>query len=285
VNKSNPAKIFYVFSYGLTSLSQTTLDALAAMRSCGVVRTLSADAATARRLSDLGCHVTAWPGCNYKKMTKAILGDLRNFNTVGLPTYGNPVFLDEPLLEMTRTVSAAAEVRVITGISSFDMLMNMFNFAGLAPEGMRLMDANSINAKFIPTPLMDTLFFSPAQIVLDKRNIFLKFTKSLCTKYPAGSPVYLVKCAFGGKSREVIKACTNCLPELLLSRCGLQHTLFIPSSRRREGLEANLAWKTFSIDNACSCGGRSRGPSTKRDAGANRDKKRNGPRPSFIKRS
>lgn len=220
-------KKFSVVSYGLVSPGQMTLEAAACLRSCGAVFSNSVDAATAESLRASGIALKGRPFRPYKAVTAEVLKALRDHDHVGFLTYGNPVFMNPPLEGLLAAVAPRAEVRVYPGVSSLDLMMNMFRMTALPGRGLLVCDLNFSAKDPGIEKGRDMFFFAPFRLNSSENRAARKaLLAAFSRRLPAGFPVYLVKCGPGPGEGEAVAGTAGGLARLL-DLCDEQHTLAV----------------------------------------------------------
>jgi len=220
-------KNFIVASYGLADSGQITHESAQALKNCEVVFANSADGATEARLKTLGLPLLNYPGKSYTAVLADILKRFKHCEKVGFLTYGNPFFMNPPMQDLLAAVAKVAKVSVLPGISTFDMLVNMFGLSSLRPEGIRVLDLNFFMKKplFIPGP--DVFMFAPFRLnVRGNAAARGKFQRALSAAYPPGFPLFLVKCNPDAARLEILEGKVSSFQELL-RRCREEHTLVL----------------------------------------------------------
>lgn len=251
--KAGPKRKLSIASYGLTPPAQMTFESLNALRSCGVVYSSSTDAATAKDVLGLGIPLVSSANPGPCGLLGKILGAFKKNAHVGLLIYGNPLFLNPQMSRLLRAVSRLAEVEVFPGISSFDMLINMFGMTELSEKGLFIADLNFFmkDPQFTPGP--DIFFFAPFRLnTPDGGKFKAGFIKALSGKYARRFPAYLVKCDSNPAGVEVIKGCMSCLPALIKC-CDERHTLVIFSESRLSSIDKPPPWLRFAARSICDC--------------------------------
>ncbi|KAF0127703.1 MAG: hypothetical protein FD189_249 [Elusimicrobia bacterium] len=258
--KAVPKKKLFVASYGLTPVAQMTFESIDALRSCGVVYSGSVDAMTTKSVHGLGIPLVSLANPGPCGLLEKVLRAFKKNDRVGVLFYGNPLFLNQQMSELLHAVSRLAEVEVVPGVSSFDMLINLFGMTRLSEKGLFIADLNFFmeDPKFTPGP--DIFFFAPFRLnAPDCGKFKAGFIKALSGKYARRFPAYLVKCDSNPARVEVIKGCMSCLPALM-ERCGKQHTLVIFSEGRLSSIDNPPPWLRFTARSVCDCDQRPAGP-------------------------
>lgn len=250
--QAGPGRKLSIASYGLTPPAQMTFESLNALRSCGVVYSSSADTTTAKAVLGLGIPLVSVANPGPCGMLEIILGAFKKNAHVGLLIHGNPLFLNPQMSRLLLAVSRIAEVEVFPGISSFDMLINMFGMTELS-RGLFIADMNFFmrEPRFEPGP--DMFFFAPFCLnTPDGGKFKAGFIKALSGKYARRFPAYLVKCDSNPAGVEVIKGCMSCLPALIKC-CDERHTLVIFSESRLSSFDDSPPWLRFTARSICDC--------------------------------
>lgn len=254
-------KEFLVCSCGFGSRAQFSLETLASLRACGVVLSNNLDDRTVSALSSLGVRLRRFNGaCSPSDAAS----ELRRHKRVGLLTYGNPFFINHSLPLLLRRLPKGTKAVVLPALSSFDSLVSILGLSRIPAAGLLSLDLNYFDSSTALRPECDTFLFSP--FVLNQpgpgwRRRREALLRAASAAYPAGYPVYAIRSADGEDSHEVLAGCPACL-DPLLDRCGLQHTLAIPSPGLRRSLGLPSRRPPFRPLQLCGCA-RS-GPSVKK---------------------
>lgn len=248
---------FLVCSCGLGGRARFPLETLAALRTCGLVLSNTLDEKTAASLSSLNVRVRRLDGqCSPSDAAAA----LRRHARVGLVTYGNPYFLNHSLPALLRALPADTGVEVLPAVSSFDALVNLLGLSRIPAAGLLSLDLNTFDSSSALRREADTFLFAPFVLNLPgrggRRAALLRAAEAA---YPPGWPVYAIRCSDGPSGHEVLAGCVGCL-DALLERCGLQHTLVIPSPPLRRALALASRRPAFPAAPACACPAKKKKP-------------------------
>ena len=244
-------KRFVVASYGIVPPGQMTLEALLALRSCGIVFSNSVDRRTADSIRGLDI-----PLAYSHKVCPDLLGRIRRafseHERVGLLHYGNPFFLNDQLSVLLDGISHLADVRVFPGVSSVDMLINMFGLGRLAYGGLLVADLNSFSPGVLAGSSQDIFFGCPFLLNANgSARTRATFLRSVASVFPARHPVFLARATADPGHSEILRGCVSCLPALL-GRCNLYHTLVILSEKTlRRGGATPQRWRGLTVKDVC----------------------------------
>jgi len=231
-------KTLNIFSYGL-KFSHITLETIEAFKTCGVVYCPVFDKVMAAKFSakfrELGPKLELFSWTGQAHMDKLVLAGFAAQSTVGMLTFGNPAFLNQPFHKLAETAAARGIQTVFfNAVSSIDALITLFRL-NLENE-LRLVETTRFTKKTVLTPGVNTMFFSIHDGSPAGRRSKQVFLSRLSAAYRADAAVYLAACGAGENGEDSLLKSTVGELALLLGRATEKHTLFIPAdSWRREG--------------------------------------------------
>ncbi|MDT8287349.1 MAG: SAM-dependent methyltransferase [Elusimicrobiales bacterium] len=220
-------------SFGLYP-EQITLETLAALRKCRKVYITSATRARSALLRSLLPGAEILTGLSFETLVARTAGALPEHGKVGVLDYGDPAFLcafSSRLKEECLRMKAG--FRTLRAVSSLNSLIADLGLGELAPAGLFLATAHSWEG---PGRSVNTsapvLIFSPdrARLGGDRQGLFARIAQDLRAAYPAGHPVYFVKCAAAPGEKTRIKKARISDLGAGLRKLDFDSTMFIPAA-------------------------------------------------------
>ncbi len=235
-NESMGKKTLCIFSFGLKP-SQITEETAAAIKGCAEVYCSCLDGQTAKFFSRYCPDIKLSADCSFPKTIKAVLKAFKRRDTVGFLTYGNPLFVHPPTVDLAAAARRRKiQVRIFDAVSSLDSLVNIFG-ADYTLFDLRLVVASTFHgeSRGFFTPQLDTMFFVIYLIACEAGpELRARFIKAAARAYPAHAPAFLAECDSISGKKNIIKGCVGDL-EQLLGRANNRHTLFIPAVKGAAG--------------------------------------------------
>ncbi|MBI5743271.1 MAG: hypothetical protein HY952_01855 [Elusimicrobia bacterium] len=172
-----------------------TLETLGALKTCAAVFTTLRSAPLHAFIRGL-CPkiITGGQGSPAETAAEA-LAALKKHSPLAFLTYGNPLVLNRPALEVCLKAEAAGvTVRVLEGISSVDSLMNFLRLSKDGGYDLRLVNIGEFDRHPRLDAGTDTLYFMAGGGDSRHAGNLKAFLKELGALYPADFPAVLANC-------------------------------------------------------------------------------------------
>jgi hypothetical protein len=227
-------KTLVLCSYGLRP-EQITLETITELKTCDTVFAAGLNTKSADLLKTYCANFKSLPARNMKADAERVFRSFPGKSKVGFLTFGNPFFVNDiASLLCDRAESAGIAVKVLGGVSSFDMIANILRPRKYPPEGLRIVDMSAIpDGRVKPAAGMDSLFFC-MRFLEQKGNARRKerFIKSVTAAYGGSHPAVIIKCSrLACLGDKLVKTTVAGLKDALAA-ADEASTVFIPARKR-----------------------------------------------------
>jgi hypothetical protein len=185
-------KELYICSYGIVA-EQITSESLKAIKKSDLAISPCFDEKTSRFLGIKAKSVRNLSQRNQTMWHKQIIlikNLFKNHNVISYITYGNPCFLNSITYELRKELKNV-KVTVYPAVSSFDIIINMFNELNLLPDDLilRFIDCKKKLDNFCPEKPM--ILFG-GEYLIDKPETISYFVKNFKKNYPSSHKFFII---------------------------------------------------------------------------------------------
>jgi len=179
-------KELYICSYGIVP-GQITVESFRVIKKSQIVLSPSLDKNTSQFL---GVKVICVRDITPQKQPMLIKNLFKKYDKISFINYGNPCFLNS-LPYILRKELENAKVTVYPAVSSFDIIINMFNELNLLPDDLilRFIDCKKKLDNFYPEKPM--ILFG-AEYLIDKPETISYFVKNFKKNYPSSHKFFII---------------------------------------------------------------------------------------------